>query len=155
MWKVRKFICGAIEQNNMCKGKITYLLFGETNQTQNANCNKVIIKWNLQHNKGVKKSWSQIAKNIKNFENKITRNIKTTKKPMNQNLELEMQEVQRKTMKPTNLKLGAKKKETKESLEQWSEDKGVRGKIWQSKKKQWRWKGNEWIEKKKAHKVLS
>jgi hypothetical protein len=47
---------------------------------------------------------------------------------MNQNLELEMQEVQRNTMKPTNLKLGANKKETKESLEQWNEDKGVRGK---------------------------
>jgi hypothetical protein len=39
-----------------------------------------------------------------------------------------MQEVQRNMMKPTNLKFGANKKETKESLEQWSENKGVRGK---------------------------
>jgi hypothetical protein len=43
---------------------------------------------------------------------------------MNQNLELEMQEVQRNTMKPTNLI----RKETKESLKQWSENKGLRGK---------------------------
>jgi hypothetical protein len=34
---------------------------------------------------------------------------------MNQNLELEMQEVQRNIMKPTNLKLGANKKETKKA----------------------------------------
>ncbi len=84
MRKVRKFICGTIEQNNMCKGKITYLLFGETNQTQNANCNKVIIKWNLQHNKGVKKSWSQIAKNIKkNWKQnyKKHQNCKETNEP--------------------------------------------------------------------------
>jgi hypothetical protein len=47
---------------------------------------------------------------------------------MNQNLELEMQELQRNTMKPTSLKLGANRKETKESLKQWSENKGLRGK---------------------------
>jgi hypothetical protein len=35
-------------------------------------------------------------------------------------------------------------------LEQWSEDKGVRGKKWDSKEEQWRWKGNEWIERKKV-----
>jgi hypothetical protein len=47
---------------------------------------------------------------------------------MNQNLELEMQEVQKNAMKPTNLKLGANRKETKEILKQWSENKGLRGK---------------------------
>ncbi len=65
---------------------------------------------------------------------------------MNQNLELEMQEVQKNAMKPTNLKLGANRKETKEILKQWSENKGLRGKKWESKEKQWRWEGNEWIE---------
>ncbi len=65
---------------------------------------------------------------------------------MNQNLELKMQEVQRNTMKPTNLKLGANRKETKESLSN-----GVKIKVWEernerAKKKEWRWEGNEWIE---------
>jgi hypothetical protein len=49
-------------------------------------------------------------------------------------------------MKPTNLKLGANRKETKESLSN-----GVKIKVWEernerAKKKEWRWEGNEWIE---------